>query len=99
MDGGAFVTCNGGYPSTPASYTAPQPLADGEHWLTVRGTAGSWVVVRNVRFYVRTVFDPPPTISIVSGPEGTIDTRTASFDSPGSGSSPDPATMRTSSAG
>jgi hypothetical protein len=77
LDGGAFVACNATYPTTPASFTAP-PLDDGRHSLTVHGSTGGKTV--SVSFSFAVDASPDATITFLSGPAGTINTRTAGFD-------------------
>jgi hypothetical protein len=77
LDGGAFVACNSNYPTTPASFTAPR-LDDGSHSLAVRGTSGGNSDSVSFRFTVDAT--PNATITFLSGPDGIINTRTATFD-------------------
>ena len=77
LDGGTFVACNGSYPTAPASVTAA-PLADGAHRLGVRATTAGTTIRADISFAVNAT--PDATITFLSGPEGTIGTRTATFD-------------------
>ena len=77
LDAGTFVACNGSYPTTPASFTAA-PLADGAHRLAVRGTTATRTVSVDISFAVNAT--PDATVTFLSGPEGTVGTRTATFD-------------------